>query len=203
LDAERRSVTDFLSSKALARLVAHFLVHPDQRKHLRALHRHTGLGMRSLRRELEKLEAHGLVERRREDDGRLIYRPRLEHPGWKSLEDMVRTFALPEEVLDDALADLAPRIRAGFLYGSMARGDTRPDSDIDLFVVADSLERSELSKHLMDAGMTLGREVNAALYESEEFRQKSREPGPYLRSILAGPKIWLFGSEEGLRALRS
>lgn len=196
------SVSDFLRSRALARLVVHFTVHPDQRKHFRALQRHTGLGIRSLRRELERLEAHGLVEAVREDDGRFIHHPKLEHPGWRPLESMVRAFAAPEEVLEDALADLATRIRAAFIFGSAARGDIRPDSDIDLFVVADDLDRAELSSHLMDAGMALGREVNATMNREEDFRRKAADGSSFLCDVLAGPKVWLVGSEEALEALQ-
>lgn len=198
---QRRTLSDFLGSKALARLVTHFLVHPDEALHLRALQRHTDLGMRSLRRELAKLVAHGLLVGKREDDGRLIHRPKLEHEGWRALEAMVRAFGSPEEIMEDALADLAPRIRAGFIYGSTARGDVRPDSDLDLFLVAEGLERSELSGELMDAGMVLGREVNVRMQGPDEYRARRRASSPFLRDVLDGPKLWVVGSEEELEAL--
>lgn len=65
-----------------------------------------------------------------------------------SLKDRIRTaLALREEV------------REGYLFGSQARGDARPDSDVDVavFVDADALERpgfgyaAELGAHLQSA----------------------------------------------------
>jgi predicted nucleotidyltransferase len=53
-------------------------------------------------------------------------------------------------------------VRAAVLAGSMARGDERPDSDIDLVVALDSelaLDRTRLAMRL---GRKLGREVDVA-----------------------------------------
>src|SRR5436190_20255534 len=58
--------------------------------------------------------------------------------------------ALPPRVAD-ALADFAARVRRRFgdrvaqvrLFGSCARGDWGPESDVDVLVVVDGLERRE------------------------------------------------------------
>jgi hypothetical protein len=42
---------------------------------------------------------------------------------------------VPAELLDPVVAYFHPR--RGVLFGSLARGDTRPDSDIDLLVILD------------------------------------------------------------------
>lgn len=198
-DSPKRSLQDILGSPALVRLVIHFLVHPDHRLHLRELQRHTGLGHRSLQRELAKLEDWEMVNRE-EEDGRVYYVPNLGHPRWEALGSMVRSFAQPEEVLDEALTDVRDQIRAAFIYGSVATGNERPDSDLDLFVVAndDALSRSDLSGQLMDASFVLGREVNVNLYDSNELGEATRSPSTYLRSLLGGEKRWVIGEEHDL-----
>lgn len=192
-----RSLRDVLGSPALARLVIHFLVHPDEHLHLRELQRHTGLGHRSLQRELAKLKDWGMVERR-EEDGRVYHVPDLGHPRWEALRSIVRHFARPEEVLGEALTDLQGKIRAAFIYGSMAAGEERPDSDLDLLVIAEDLSRFDLGAQLMDAGSVIGREVNVDLYESEQLEEAARSPGTYLSSVLEGEKRWVIGEEEKL-----
>lgn len=198
-NSSERSLKDLLGSPARVRLIIHFLVHPDERLHLRGLQRHTGLGHRSLQRELDKLLDWGLVER--EEEGRRVYYvPNLEHPRWEGLRAVIRGFARPEEVLEEALADLRDRIEAAFIYGSVASGQERIDSDLDLFVVADDegLSRSDLSGSLMDAGFLLGREVNVKFYDRGELRETSRSPSRYLRSVLRGEKRWVVGEKRDL-----
>ncbi len=190
-----KALDDVLSSKALARLVVHFLVHPDERLHLRALQRHTGLGMRSLQRELRKLEDWGVV-RREEEDGRVYHHPDFSHTRWEALRKVVRAFALPEELIDEALADLRKSIQCAFIYGSVARGEDRPDSDLDLFVVSDQVSRTELSRNLMDAAVAIGRTVNVDLHSPAELQAWSRTPSSYLRSVLSGDKRWVIGEGE-------
>lgn len=198
-DSPERSLQDFLGSPALVRLVIHFLVHLDERLHLRALMRHTGLGHRSLQRELGKLQDWEMVERE-EDHGRVYYVPNLEHPRWDALRSVVRSFARPEEVLDEALTDLQDQIEAAFIHGSMATGEERPDSDLDFFVVAgdDALSRSDLSGQLMDASFVIGREVNVDLYDSNRLDEAIRSPSRYLRSVMEGEKRWVIGDEDDL-----
>src|SRR5687767_6452077 len=123
---------DFLGSEARARLLAHFVVHPGGRDHVRGLERHTGLGKRSLQVELARLEAMGLV--RRDVDGRrVVYRRVDDNRQWRAIESLVAEYA-PGLVLRDALNDV-PGIHAAFIFGSQARGDARPDSDIDLLIL--------------------------------------------------------------------
>lgn len=119
----------FLGSEARARLLTHFAVYPASREHLRALERHTGLGKRSLQTELERLEAMGLVRRQREGR-RVRYVRDAAHPQWRAIDSLVRAYA-PALVLRDALRGV-PGVEAAFVFGSAARGETRPDSDIDL-----------------------------------------------------------------------
>ena len=41
---------------------------------------------------------------------------------------------------------LGPRLRSLVLFGSVARGDSTPDSDIDLLVIADGFPRSQAAR---------------------------------------------------------
>jgi len=65
---ELDQLSAFVGSEARARLLAHFVARPESRLHVRALERDTGIGKRSLQKELARLVAMGLV--RREHQGR-------------------------------------------------------------------------------------------------------------------------------------
>jgi predicted nucleotidyltransferase len=185
---------EFLGSEARARLLAHFVVHPDGCDHVRALERHTGLGKRSLQVELARLEAMGLV--RRERDGRRVVYRRDENRQWRAVESLVAEYA-PGLVLRDALRDV-PGIDAAFIFGSVARGDARPDSDIDLLVLGDRIDDGELGAALLQTALVLDRPVDVKRYDAERF-VRDRIPGAsFLAAALAGPMHFLVGSPEAL-----
>src|SRR4051794_1945543 len=94
---------EVLASPALARLVVHFALHGHEPHHVRALQRRGGLSMSSLNRELRRLEGRGLVVRA-DEGGRALYRAADDHPAWKTLRQLVRDFADPAEVVEEAIS---------------------------------------------------------------------------------------------------
>lgn len=94
------------------------------------------------------------------------------------------------------ISPLKKHIRQIYLYGSYARGDYRPDSDIDLLVVIDSLDLqarktiSSLSEKAMASGDY--REILSVKEESSESWEKMRrERYPLAQAILReGIPLW-------------
>ena len=187
-------LSGLVGSAARARLLTHFVVHPDRREHGRALARHTGLGKRSLQAELARLETMGLV--RREAAGARIVHARTGNPQWRALESLVGTYA-PGLVLRDVLQEV-PGIEAAFIFGSMARGDARPDSDIDVLVYGDSINDGDLGGALLDATLVLDRPVDTKRYDRARFLRDSVPGASFLPVALAGPTHWLIGSPDAL-----
>lgn len=188
-----------LASGAFATLVRYFTVAPERTPRLRALIRETGLGVRSVQMELARMESLGLVHVERSADSRhVVVRAQQLHPAWMPLRALVRALAAPEDVLTMALAGV-PHVAGAFIFGSVARGTARADSDCDLMIVTDAEpdehERvvAELQRRAGAAGDALGRELSMVFYSLDELRKRFHQEHGFVTRVLAGSKRWVQG----------
>jgi predicted nucleotidyltransferase len=185
-----------LASGAMARVVIDFAVHPEEASHGREIQRRTGLTPRSLQTELARLESLGVIRRR--PDGRLIRYELVEsNPRWSALRALVRQLADPVDVVRNALADV-PGIAAAFVFGSFARGDTREDSDVDVFLIGENIPDRVLYKGTIEAQILLNREVNIVDMTCEDLARRIESGSSFIRNVFEGPKLWLVGSQADL-----
>lgn len=191
--------TMMLGSGALQRVILHFVLFPDASPHFRELQRVVGGGVRSLHAALRRLEARSLVTSTGSGNRRLFH-ANADHPGWEALRRMVRAFVAPEEVLRAAVAGV-PGIRAAFVFGSVARGDARPDSDVDLFVVGDEIPRRAFARSVSESTSVLGREVNVVRYTGDDLRRSASQQRAFIREVASAPKRWVVGDERALPEL--
>jgi predicted nucleotidyltransferase len=125
-----------------------------------------GLSPQHVRSVLAHLVRLGLVDRL--GPGRAhLYRARLAHPLAESLAALFAAeearFAALLAAVRAAAAAARPRPLAVWLYGSVARGDDAPESDVDVAVVAAAGELngilSDLRERLRDTAEALGVEL--------------------------------------------
>lgn len=158
----------------------------------------TGAGKGALQRELARLESAGLVRVVRQGNQK-CYAANREAPVFEEIRGIVlKTFGLAY-VLREALAPVADQVRAAFVFGSVAKGEDRADSDVDVLVMADALGYGELIAALEGAEARLGRKVNPAIYSREDWLKRCAAGNAFVRRVLDGPKIWLLGDEDVLR----
>lgn len=180
----------------MARVIIDLAVHPDDAPYGREIQRRTGLTPRSLQTELARLESLGVVRRRHER--RLVRYELVEsNPRWRALRTLIRELADPIEVVRNALADV-PGISAAFVFGSFARGDTREDSDVDVFIIDDGIPEERLARRTIEAEILLGREVSVVQMTRDELASRVESGSSFIRNVLHGPKVWLVDSETEL-----
>jgi predicted nucleotidyltransferase len=172
------------------------LLHPDEAFHLREIARVTGTQPGTLRRELEQLAQAGVVERAKV--GNLVrYRADPRCPIFEELRGILKKTAGIADVLREALAPLADRIAAAFVYGSLARGAERQASDVDLMIVG-TVSLEEVVGALSPCQDELRREINPNVYAPAEFRRKLREKSGFLSRVMTGPRLMVMGTEDEL-----
>ena len=96
-----------------------------------------------------------------------------------------------------ALAPLADRIRAAFVYGSIAKGTDRAASDIDVMVISDHVDYTELFSALRPIESALARTVSPNLMSLAEWRRKQKQAG-FAARIAGQPRLFVLGSEDDL-----
>lgn len=192
-------ISDALFGGAQRAVLALLFGRPDEEFYLREIIRAVGVGQGAVQRELKRLVAAGLVTRRVR--GRQVhFRANPDSPVFEELRGLLLKTAGAVEVLRSALAPLADRIRLAFIYGSVARGEERRQSDLDLLVVGD-VSLGEVVKSLGPAQERLGREVNPTVYSEDEFRARIAAGRHFIKRVMAGAKVYVIGDEQDARNL--
>lgn len=188
------NLTRLLSSRVKAEIFR-LLFGADAREvHVRELARRSGLNVATVRQELTRLTGLGLVRARR-DGNRAYYRAETGNPLYSDIHNLVLKTSGLVDVLRQALEKA--RIRAAFVFGSLADGSEKPGSDVDLIVVG-SVSLRQLSKFLSGLDLRLGREINPHVLTPQEFARRKKEGQHFLTSVLAAPKLFVVGSEDDL-----
>ena len=193
--AERRPLADALFTKTQQRALGILFGRPDRTFFLRELIEAAGSGSGAMQRELARLEESGLVTVSRIGSQK-HYQANHDAPIFEEVRGIVTKTVGLADPLRTALRSLGKRVVLGLVFGSMARGDARAESDIDLLVVADGLTLEELFARLGPAEKKLGRKIHPTLYTSQEFARRRKIGNPFLRKVLAGKHIAVIGTQD-------
>lgn len=148
----------------------------------------------SLQRDLKSFEEGGLLASRR-DGGRVYFRADAESPLFEPLRQIVDRSLGVKTQIAKAIEPYANRLDAFFVYGSVARGDEGPSSDVDVLSVG-SVGLAELAKVLRPLEKRFRREFNASCYSLEEFTEKLKGGNHFLNALRDEPKDFIVGSED-------
>jgi predicted nucleotidyltransferase len=194
----RSPILDALFPLVRQELLAATLLSPDKWWYMSELAFHLKTSLSSLQRELNSLNASGVLERR-QDGRRTYYRARRDSPVFGDLHELFLKTAGIVPALKSELTKFGKRIRCAALYGSIARSEEVGESDIDLLVVGE-ITTAALLPALRRAERQFGREVNVKLYSEREFRDKMRGDDHFVKSVLRGKVVSLIGSLDELEA---
>lgn len=157
----------------------------------------TGAGSGAVQRELKRLCEGGLVTSEMRGNQRHFQANPIS-PIFHELTQIVqKTFGLAYPVRE-ALTPYRETIRCAFIFGSIAKKQDSATSDIDLFVISDTLSYADLLNQLLSAEVRLGRSINTTIYTEADVQQPLRDGNAFLTRILEQPKIWIIGNESDI-----
>src|SRR3990172_175246 len=114
-------------------ILALLLLRPDESFYVREIGRLTGVPAGSLHRELKLLSDAGLLQRSVAGN-QVRYQVNPTCPIQEELAGIFRKTAGLADVLREALAPIAGKIRVVFIFGSVAQVKERATSDVDVLV---------------------------------------------------------------------
>lgn len=187
---------DALFTTTQQRVLGLLYARPERSFYTKEILRLTGMGVATIKRELDRMVAAGILSMSRIGNQH-HYQAKPECPIYNELLGIVKkTFGIVD-VISLALLPLAGKIDWVFIFGSVASGKETSASDIDLMIIGD-VEFSEAVNVLYSVQATLGREINPKIYRKQEWIQMINNKDAFVKEVLAKPRMDVMGDDHGL-----
>jgi hypothetical protein len=188
---------ELFSSSARVQILSLLLLNPNTKFYQREIETITGLAIRSIQRETEKLEGLGVLHKSAEAN-KVYFQGNRDYNLFAELRRMLLKTVGLKVVLEDVQAD--ERIRAAFIHGPFAVGQEKPTDPIVIFAVGD-VSRQELQARAEEIQGSIGREITCYVRTPQSFRSRVQLGYGFVANVLAGPKLFLIGDKRILRSL--
>lgn len=169
---------------------------PERSFYIKEILRLTGMGVATIKRELDRMLAAGILRMTRIGNQH-HYQANSECPIFLELSGIIKKTLGIRETISSALSSLSGKIEWAFIYGSVAAGKETTGSDIDLMIVGD-IGFSEVVALLNPAQDTLGREINPKIYSKKEWTLMRTRKNPFVEELLVKPRMDVIGDRHGL-----
>jgi predicted nucleotidyltransferase len=191
------SLSNALFSKVQQRVLALIFTHPERSFYTSEILRNVHSGVGAVERELSKLERSGLVSVERMGNQK-HYRANQSAPIFKELRGLIEKTVGLAEPIKKSFEPYADRIKSAFVYGSVAKETDTAHSDIDLMVIGDDLNYSDLYTAAQRVEAKLRRKVSPLFLSLKDWQRKASDSGSVVAKISKSPKIFIIGSEKDL-----
>lgn len=197
MKSSSHNLANTLFTKGQQRVLSLLFSRPERSFFANEIIRHAGGGAGAIHRELEALTEAGVLKENRIGNQR-HFQANPACPIFDELRGIIRkTFGI-SGALGEALQPIAQQIKQAFVYGSVARGEETANSDIDLFLISETLGYPDIFPALTVAEQQLARTVNPTIYKHGELERKRDEGNAFANRILMQPKILIIGNESDL-----
>jgi len=185
-------LSDALFSATQQKVLGLLYGRPDQSFYANEISRWAQVGKGSLMRELARLHSSGILTMSRQGN-QTHYQANPECPIYAELLGIVRkTFGIAEQIRA-ALAPSAEQLVWAFVYGSIAKGSEHAGSDVDLMLIGENLNYSDLMERLLPVEELLGRTINPTIYTLADWQAKKAAGNSFVARVEQQEKIDLIG----------
>ena len=156
-------------SKIRQRLLLLFVYNPHREYYINEAAKLVKTSAGTAQRELERLVDSGILKREKKANLSL-FRVDEKYPLYHDIKSIIAKTIGIEHLLHEVLSKHA-KIKFAFLFGSYVKGDLKPDSDIDLYVIGDCSDE-EIYRQTKTVAEKIKREINYHLSNPAEFKKQ-------------------------------
>lgn len=167
---------------------------PERSFYTKEILRLTGMGVATIKRELDRMLAAGILSMTRIGNQH-HYQANPQCPIYGELLGIVKKTFGVTEVIRLALEPLVGKIERAFIFGSMASSKESAASDIDLLIIGEA-GFAEVVSALYPVQATLGREVNPKIYRREEWTRMTDAKDAFVAEVMTKPRMDVIGGED-------
>ncbi len=183
---------DLIISKVRVKMLELFFNNPEEMYYVRQITRLIDEEINAVRRELDRLLGTGLLKSE-ERGNRLYYYLNDSHVYYQELMQIVAKSSGLGAAIRKRRRKLG-KLEFVMFSGNFIAGEQSTRDEIDILVIGDVV-LAELEALIKKEQEKIGREINYAVFSSEEFEFRKTRRDPFIMDILYGTRLMIMGSE--------
>lgn len=188
----------FIASRIKRKLLTHFFLNNKKSFYTRQIQRLISEDYKSVQRELKLLSKYGILTCKSEGN-LILYAINENCPIYPEMKNIIYKTEGFYNILQEKLKSLS-KLDFAFIYGSVAEGEERLGSDIDLMVIG-SIKYDELIKIILKMEDKINRRINLTFYSREDFIANLKSKKTFFMNVYKEKKIFLIGDENEFNRL--
>jgi uncharacterized protein len=192
-------LSHFFTNQTLIDVFLFFLLNPQEETYLAHIVSSTGKGLIQVQRTLKRLLETGLIYKTIRHK-KTYYKADQQHIAYDDVKNLVLKAKIFSDAFKEDIDFLKTKVDYGFIYGSVAKGTCRSESDIDIFFVG-NLTYYDTGSFVSHLSSALVQEVNVAIFSPENLRVELKNKNSFVSHVCNDPKIWLFGDKNEFEKL--
>jgi len=175
-----------ITNKTRIKLMLRFFLNPDSHSYLRGLETEFGESTNSIRLELNRFEAAGMLESFAEGNKK-VYKANQRHPLYNDISKILQKQIGIDQVVEKVIQKLG-NVDKVYLTGDMAHGIG--NGPLELLLVGENISKANLDKLVDKVRLLIRRDVRCIIFGNNEAKK-------YLKENRSGLLLWNKIDEAG------
>lgn len=183
---------DLITSRVRVKVLSLFCLNPNEVYYVREATRLIDEEINAVRRELINLTKNGVLITETRGN-RSYYRINKAYPFFSELQQIV----FKENGLGKKIRRLRRKLgKLDYVVFAPAFFNRKPKSDdLDILVIGEVVV-PELEALIKDEEKLMGREINFAIFDENEFKFRKQRRDPFIMEVMYGKRLMIVGDEE-------